>query len=131
MKMLILHCREFGFELNKKGKLAEEPAVGSAIMENCVVAMVCVEKGDSFEKVPLAAKEIASIADSVSSKSVVVFPFAHLSNELAEPAAAKGILRGIYDALPQYSRAWVPFGWFKIWRLESMGHSLASNFRSI
>jgi len=131
MKLLILHCREFGFELNKKGKLAEDPGVGSAKSEDCVVAMVCVEKGDSLEKVPAAAKEIASIADSVASKNIVIFPFAHLSNELAGPEAAKGVLKGIYDALPQYSRVWVPFGWFKIWRLESMGHSLASNFRSI
>lgn len=131
MKLLILHCREFGFELNKKGKLAEKPEAESASVENCVVAMVCVEKGDSPEKVPLAVKEIAAIAGSISSKSVVIFPFAHLSNELAEPAVAKGILKGIYDSLPQYSRVWVPFGWFKIWRLESMGHSLASNFRSL
>lgn len=131
MKLLILHCREFGFELNKKGKLAEKTAVGPACVENCVVAMVCVEKGDSLEKVPLAAREISSIADSVSSKSVVVFPFAHLSNELADPVLAKEVLKGVYDALPQYSRVWVPFGWFKIWRLESMGHSLASNFRSL
>lgn len=131
MKLLILHCREFGFELNKKGKLAEAPGAGPAKAENCVVALVCVEKDDSLEKVPLAAREIASIADSVSSKNIVIFPFAHLSNELAGPDLAKGILKGIYDALPQYSRVWVPFGWFKIWRLESMGHSLASNFRSL
>jgi len=131
MKILILHCREFGFELNKKGKLAETPEAEKARVENCVVAMICVEKGDSLEKVPAAAKEIASIADSVASKNIVIFPFAHLSNDLAEPAAAKCILKGVYDALPQYSRVWVPFGWFKIWRLESMGHSLASNFRSL
>jgi len=131
MKLLILHCMEFGFELNKKGKLAEKPEIDSSHIENCVVAMVCVEKGDSLEKVPLAAKDISLIADSVSSKNVVVFPFAHLSNELAGPEAAKAVLKGIYDSLDAYSRIWVPFGWFKIWRLESMGHPLASNFRSL
>jgi len=73
MKLLILHCREFGFELNKKGKLAEDPGVGLQNRKIAWFAMVCVEKGDSLEKVPAAAKEIASIADSVASKNIVIF----------------------------------------------------------
>ncbi len=131
MKLVILHCREFGFELGKKGKLAEEVEEESASVSNCMVALICVEKEDGNEKIERAANEISSLAEKVSSKEIVIFPFAHLSNELAPPEDAKRIARGIYDQLEGYSRTWVPFGWFKIWKLESMGHSLASNFRSL
>ncbi|MCK4823608.1 hypothetical protein KA005_48095 [bacterium] len=131
MKLLILHCREFGFELGKKGRLAEEVEEESCSCGECVIAFVCVEKEDGAGKVPDAVREITGIAEKVAAKEIIVFPFAHLSNELAGPEDARRIARDIYEGIEGYSKKWVPFGWFKVWSMRSMGHSLASNFRSL
>ncbi|MDY6777333.1 MAG: threonyl-tRNA synthetase editing domain-containing protein, partial [Candidatus Nanohaloarchaea archaeon] len=64
---------------------------------------------------------------------VVIFPWAHLADELADP----GMARDLLDAFGQqvagagYETVQVPFGWYKEWELESKGHPMSVLSRSV
>jgi threonyl-tRNA synthetase len=60
--------------------------------ENCVAALVCVERRDSIVKAHKIAKEILKMCKETYDHDVVLLPFAHLSNKLAPDKEAIAIL---------------------------------------
>ena len=77
--------------------------------------------------------EIKSIASKVKTKNITLFPFAHLSDELAAPDTAIQLLKCIECKLVDegYKLLRVPFGWYKAFEFKSKGHPLAVLSRSI
>jgi threonyl-tRNA synthetase len=135
--LLLIHSDYIEFEAKRPTPVAED--VGeeekAGRMEEALCAFIAVEKIDE-DDVPAVVsegtKEIASVAEKVKTKRIMLYPYAHLSSSLSSPAAAVEVLRGLQEALrEEYEVARAPFGWYKAFRLSCKGHPLSELSRSI
>jgi threonyl-tRNA synthetase len=72
-------------------------------------------------------QEAISHAKRVNVECILLYPFAHLSNKLAEPDKAYRLLIHIEERLSKLWRGRLlraPFGWYKAFRLNCVGHPL-------
>jgi len=136
LRLLLIHARRFSYK-------AREPAVkepeslgeagGSGEFENALVVFTTVEEGDDESVVERAAEEVSETASNVKPGLVVVYPYAHLSSELAPPSIAVDLLKRFADKLREkglkVERA--PFGWYKEFTLECYGHPLSELSKTI
>ena len=82
-----------------------------------------------------AAGKIQEYLNTVKSKKVLIYPYAHLSSNLAPPKEALEILKSFEESarkslsLTEVHRA--PFGWTKAFNIKVKGHPLAENAREI
>nr|WP_083799352.1 threonine--tRNA ligase [Desulfurococcus mucosus] len=136
LRLLLIHARRFSYEVVKPAVEEPEPlgeAGGSGAFENTLVVFTSVEKGDDESVVPGAVSEILSVFNQVKASSIVVYPYAHLSQDLAPPFEAVKILGRLYAALKEAGvEAYkAPFGWYKAFTLECYGHPLSELSRSV
>lgn len=136
MKILLLHSDFVEFEPKQKAmKSAEEIEMKKEKIEDCLVVFTAVEKGD--EKHPESsakklAKEVKDVACQIKATKVVIYPYAHLSRDLASPDSALKILRLCEEALRgDFSVSRAPFGWYKEFTIKCKGHPLAELSRDI
>ncbi|MEM3960982.1 MAG: threonine--tRNA ligase [Sulfolobales archaeon] len=136
MRILLIHAAEFSYK-------AREPAVENyekdipleGGFKNVLVVFTSVEKGD--DKDPLlidrAASEIINHFRNIKAESILIYPYAHLSSDLAPSDVAIQIIARLSEKLAsegvRVSRA--PFGWYKEFNLKNLGHPLAELSRSI
>ncbi len=137
MKLLLVHADYLNYQVTEKAKLAEEvpPAKRAGGMRNPLIAFACAEKmdeksGDVIEK---TADEIKSVATKLKAENIALFPFAHLSDDLASPEIAIQILKCVKCKLVDdgYRVLRVPFGWYKSFEYKCKGHPLSVQSRSI
>ena len=89
MRALLMHCKNYGVKVTRlanrpKGINPEAVKEKEQFCNNCIVAMITVEKEDVLDKsIPLLSKEIITMSNEIKRKQVVLLPFAHLSNNLA------------------------------------------------
>ena len=111
---------------------AEEAKQEAVKQEDLVVLLTAVESGDDSETAVKAIAETKEFLGKLGTKKVMIYPFAHLSQDLARPADALPVLRDMEtearDAGLEVSRA--PFGWNKALQLKVKGHPLAEMSRS-
>ena len=133
MKILLTHCDYIEYEAKKKAIDAAEPLQeDKERVEDCLVAFCSAEEGDDDSVVKKTAEEIAKVAEQVHTKTVVVYPFVHLTSTPAKPAAALDIVKRVEGALKKdYETHRAPFGWYKSFSLKSKGHPLAELSREI
>jgi len=135
MRLLQLHSDFIEYEpIEKEIKDAEDIASKSKVrIEDLVVAFVAVENGDDESVAREAAKEIKKYLDMVKSSRLLVYPYAHLSSNLAPPTVAIGIIISVESfakgSISQVYRA--PFGWTKSFNIKVKGHPLAENAKEI
>ena len=104
-------------------------------VEECLATFCSVEKCDeeSPEKIAAhAAKVVLEQANMVKAERVVLYPYAHLSSDLASPAVAMKALTLLEEGLREHievSKA--PFGWYKSFELKCKGHPLGVLARSV
>ena len=98
MKVLFLHVDYIKFKPLKKAlkkieDLSEEEKKGGEI-KDALAVLTAVEKSDSNvdDVVKEFAKNIREIANSVKTKKIVLYPYAHLSSNLANPETAINVL---------------------------------------
>lgn len=136
MRLLLIHSDFIEYEAKKKTKLAEEPCTPSGRLEDSLVAFCAVETGDADGIGDVIAQTTAAItemAGKVECNRVMVYPYAHLSSDLAKPELAVEALKGIEEALASagYEVKRAPFGWYKSFTLSCKGHPLSELSRSI
>lgn len=133
MKILLTHCDYIEYEAKKKAiESAESIDEDKQRVEDCLVAFCSAEEGDDDAVAQNTAKEISNVAEQVKTKTVVIYPFVHLTQTPAKPAAALEILKEIEKALRDgYEVHRAPFGWYKSFALKSKGHPLAELSREI
>jgi threonyl-tRNA synthetase len=87
MRLLQLHSDFIEYEpISKEIKEAEEIVSNDKFrLEDLVVTLVAVENGDDERVLGEAAKEIQKYLNTVKSKRVLIYPYAHLSSNLAPP----------------------------------------------
>ncbi len=133
MKILQLHSDWIEFEpVKKEISQAEEAEKKPHRYENILVLLTAVEKGDSETTGEKAMDEVKDFMKTISVKSVLVYPYAHISRELAKPADALAVIRGMEAHAKKLGldvhRA--PFGWTKRFAISVKGHPLAEQSKS-
>ncbi|MFB3765386.1 MAG: threonine--tRNA ligase [Methanotrichaceae archaeon] len=137
MQLLLIHSDYIEFEAKRPTKFAEEieESAKKGRLEEALCAFVAVEKpdeGDIDAVVAEGTKQIADVAEQVHAKKVMLYPYAHLSSNLASPSSAVKILKGMQETLSQnYEVVRAPFGWYKAFTLSCKGHPLSELSRSI
>jgi threonyl-tRNA synthetase len=135
MRLLQLHSDFIEYEpIEKEIRDAEEIVPKSKVrLEDLVVAFVAVENRDDESVVRIAVDEIKKYLDMVKTGRLLIYPYAHLSSDLAPPTLAIDIIKSVEsfakDSINQVYRA--PFGWTKSFNIKVKGHPLAENSREI
>jgi len=137
MRILLIHADRFEYTVLERTKMAEDwpEESKSHVFEEVLVVFTTVEKRDSDAEAVgrLAAEEIASVARSVKAEKVVIYPYAHLASDLADPAQAVAVLKSVAENLSRMSiethRA--AFGWYKSFEICCKGHPLSELSREI
>lgn len=131
MRILQLHCDSIEYNPTKKEiKSAEEIVPEPKRLEEVVVAFVAIESGDDSE---VAAKAIAEIKTSMSKigcNKLLLYPYAHLSSNLASPSVALSLLLEM-EAKADCEVSHAPFGWTKSYNVKVKGHPLAESSKVI
>ncbi|MBO8174643.1 MAG: threonine--tRNA ligase [Thermococcus sp.] len=139
MRMLLIHSDYLEYEvkdkaLKKPEEISEEQKKGR--LEEVLAVFVSVEKVDEQnpeEVIKKAIAEIKDVASQVKAQNIFVYPFAHLSSELASPDVALKILKAIEEKLKEegFNVKRAPFGYYKAFKISCKGHPLAELSRTI
>ena len=132
MRLLQLHCNNFEYTPTKKEiSSAEEIEPETKSLENVVVTFVAVEKGDDKSVARKAINEIKESLQKIGCKKLLLYPYAHLSSNLASPSLALSLIKEMESLATDLDVSRAPFGWTKSYKLDVKGHPLAETSKSI
>ncbi|MCY0859407.1 MAG: His/Gly/Thr/Pro-type tRNA ligase C-terminal domain-containing protein [Sulfolobaceae archaeon] len=134
MIILYIHTSDFFFKVKEKAvERAEEPVPETLELKNVLVAYTTIEKGDNEEVVKRASEDIIKVFNEVKASAVVVYPYAHLSSNLATPETAIKLLNELYQEIKSkgINAYKTPFGWYKEFSIHCLGHPLSELSRRI
>jgi threonyl-tRNA synthetase len=128
MKILTLHCDYIKFKPLKKA--IKNPQVikddDEKTVQECLVVLTAVEHGDDQKVFDQYIEAIRKTAEDVKTKSIVLYPYAHLSNKLSTPDVALKTLEEAEKILAQdFKVTRAPFGYYKTFELKCKGHPLS------
>lgn len=141
MKILTLHCDFIRFKPLKKAvrepdKITKAEKKGKEIKE-CLVIFTAIEKSDEKDVKKIIHKLIENIKDiskQVGCRKILLYPYAHLSLNLASPSMGSKILNQSYKAMKKIKNLKIekaPFGYYKEFELKCKGHPLSELSREI
>jgi len=137
MKLLLIHSDYIEYEVKDKAiKAPEETKKKKDRLEEALTAFTAVEKVDEKspnQAVKQAVDEIIKTAEQLKVKNIMLYPYAHLSSNLAGPKKAQEILVEIEYELKQknFNVKRSPFGWYKAFKISCKGHPLSELSREI
>ncbi|MCJ2533983.1 MAG: threonine--tRNA ligase, partial [Candidatus Thermoplasmatota archaeon] len=137
MKLLLIHSDYIEYEVKDKAiSNPEEISIKNDRMEEVLTVFVAVEKID--EKSPKqavldAGNEIVKTAEQLKVDNIMIYPYAHLSSDLASAKAGKEILVLLEESLKKtkFTVKRSPFGWYKAFKISCKGHPLSELSREI
>lgn len=128
MRVLQLHCDSIEYNPTKKEiKSAEEITPEPKKIEEVVVCFVAIESGDDSEIAQKAIAEIKASMGKVGCKKLLLYPYAHLSSNLASPSTALSLLKEMESSASDLEVSHAPFGWTKSYNVKVKGHPLAES----
>jgi threonyl-tRNA synthetase len=134
MRILQLHSDYIEYEpVKKEIPDAEEAEKKTSKLEDVLVLFTCVEAGDNIGIVRQAINETKEFLKNLKANRVLLYPYAHLSSNLANPKVALNIMK----EMEKYSNELgietfrAPFGWCKRFTVAVKGHPLAEQSREI
>ena len=133
MRVLLTHADFIEFKPTvKELRSADEVEKKLYRYEELVVAFTAIEQGDE-NKIDQMINEIKTALSRIGVKKILVYPFAHLSNNLAKPGTAKELLQKFIEKLKNegYEVYKAPFGWTKALHIKVKGHPLAEQLRTV
>ncbi|WP_202318419.1 threonine--tRNA ligase [Archaeoglobus neptunius] len=131
MKLLLIHADYMEYEVKKKTKVAEPFEGKGERVEEVLVVFTSVEKGDNEDVVKKAADAIREVAEKVNAERIMIYPYAHLSSNLADAETAVDLLKKLEIELSDFEVHRSPFGWYKSFRISCKGHPLSELSREI
>ncbi|MCX6696977.1 MAG: threonine--tRNA ligase, partial [Methanoregula sp.] len=136
MRLLLIHSDYIEYEAKKKTKMAEECSVLSDRVEEALTVFCAVESIDEEDLagvIDRAAQEIMGTAGQVHVDKIVIYPYAHLSSDLASPDIAITALKALKERLDAegFAVKRAPFGWYKSFKLSCKGHPLSELSKTI
>jgi threonyl-tRNA synthetase len=137
MKLLLIHSDFIEYEVKEKAiPHPEEIKTTKDRFDEALTVFIAVEKID--EKSPVqavdeAAKEIIKTAEQLKVKNIMLYPYAHLSSNLASAKAGKDILIQLEQEVKKqkFTVKRSPFGWYKAFTISCKGHPLSELSREI
>jgi threonyl-tRNA synthetase len=133
MRILQLHSSFIEYKpVRKEIASAEEAEKKPVRLEEIVVLFTAVEEGDDEATAQKAVDEVQAFLKTLKTNRILIYPYAHLSSNLAEPAEALRIIKTLEVSAKGKSiethRA--PFGWNKQFTISIKGHPLAEQSRA-
>ena len=132
MRVLLIHADRFEYEIKEPTKMAEELPSGHLkkfSFEEVLVSFSTIEASDENPEAiaEVAATDLAEVFSKVKAERLVLYPYAHLSSNLAKPKQAIDVLKATEAALtargiPVHRS---PFGWYKGFSISCKGHPLS------
>ena len=134
MRILQLHSNFIEYKpIQKEIPQAEEAEKKVQRLEEIVVLFTAVEEGDDEIVAEKAIDEVKEFLKKLKVNKILIYPYAHLSSNLAKPTEALKIVKAMETfakkaGLETYR---APFGWNKQFTLSIKGHPLAEQSRTI
>lgn len=128
MRILQSHADFIEFEPTQKEIVqAEEVEKKKYRYEDVVVLFVSVEDSDTVSVGKKAIDDVKDFLKKVKGRKILLYPFAHLSRDLASPSDALKIIKEMesYAKSLKIETFRAPFGWTKALHLKIKGHPLA------
>jgi len=128
MRILQMHADWIEYEpIRKEISAAEEVEKKKYRLEEVLVLFVSVEASDNENLAIRAIDEVKEFLDKVKVNKVLIYPFAHLSRDLAKPDDALRVIKEMESHAKKLKmevyRA--PFGWNKALGIKVKAHPLA------
>jgi len=134
LRILQLHSNFIEYEpIKKEIATAEKCEKERKRLEDLVVLFTCVEEGDDEATARKAVEEVKSYLQQLKVNKVLIYPYAHLSSNLAKPTTALKVVK----AMEKYANETgietyrTPFGWCKQFSISIKGHPLAEQSKAI
>jgi threonyl-tRNA synthetase len=117
--------------ISPEAEVYEEAKEKRVSVDNVLLVLISVEEGDSEDTGKAAVQDIERFMKQLGRKSVMLYPYAHLSSNLARPRQAMQILSSMYNGMSrEFEVHKAPFGWTKKPTFSVKGHPLAEQARS-
>ena len=132
MRILQLHCDSIGYEPTKKEiQSAEEVDPKPVSIDEVVVCFTAIEKDDNEDIAKDAIREVQESMKKIGCSKLLLYPYAHLSSNLASPSTALSLLKIMEDSADGLEVSRAPFGWTKSYNIKVKGHPLAESSKVI
>lgn len=132
VRILQLHCDNIEYTPTKKEiKTAEDIVPETKRLEEVVVAFVAIENGDDSSVAQNAASQIRNSMQKIGSNRLLLYPYAHLSSNLAAPSTALSLLKEMESSFSDIEVSHSPFGWTKSYKIQVKGHPLAESSKVV
>jgi threonyl-tRNA synthetase len=134
MRILQLHSSFIDYKpVQKEIAMAEEAEKKTVHLEEIVVLFTAVEEGDNATVAKKAIDETKAFLEKLKVNRILIYPYAHLSSNLAKPAEALKVTKTMeMHAKEKGIEAYrAPFGWNKQFTISIKGHPLAEQSRAI
>ena len=132
MRALLLHADKFEYKTKSPTKMAEKLQSDDSEKHKSKEALVVFSTVESRDTevdsvAESAAADILDVFRKVEAERIVLYPYAHLSSDLAGPDLAVQVLKATEEALRrsdvEVHRA--PFGWYKSFEISCKGHPMS------
>src|SRR5438128_1849448 len=139
LRLLLIHADKFEYEAKEKAVKEPESLPNHAkkgALQDGLVVFATVEKGDEASPENTATNAAASIEEVLSwlkTNRVMIYPYAHLSTDLASKEPAIATLKILEVKLSErgYEVSRAPFGWYKSFTISAKGHPLSELSRTV
>jgi len=133
MRILQLHCDSIEYTPTKKEIKSAEDIENPQTqrLEELVVVFVAIEDGDDSSVAQNAITQIKNSMEKIGCKKLLLYPYAHLSSNLAKPSTAMSLLKEMESGASELEVSHSPFGWTKSYKLQVKGHPLAESSKVV
>ncbi|MGB9134803.1 MAG: threonine--tRNA ligase, partial [Candidatus Bathyarchaeia archaeon] len=134
MRILQLHSNYIEYKpIQKEVEMAEEAEKKERRVDEVVVLFTAIEEGDDEAAARQAVEEIKGFLEKLKANRILIYPYAHLSSNLAKPAAAMKVIKAMEKHAKEkgIETLRAPFGWNKQFTISIKGHPLAEQSRVI
>jgi threonyl-tRNA synthetase len=132
MRILQLHSDFIEYKpIQKEIAIAEEAEKKLVRLNEIVVLFTAVEEGDDKAAAEKAVDEVHGFLQKLKANRILIYPYAHLSSNLAKPVEALKIVKTMeaFAREKGIETHRAPFGWNKQFTLAIKGHPLAEQSR--
>jgi len=133
LKVLQLHVDFVEYEpIQIESSVYEDVEKKVYRVDDALLLLISIEKDDSEELADEVVKDSLDFMDRMKINRLVLYPYAHLSTNLAPPHKALNILKKIREeaSSKKIQIYCAPFGWNKRLVISVKGHPLAEQLKS-
>jgi len=132
MRVLLIHADKFEYEVKEPTKMAEklpEAYPKKHAFKEALVVFTTVESTDEDAEAiaEVATSDLADVFSKIEAERLVLYPYAHLSSDLAGADLGIKVLKAMEAAIAsrgiEVHRS--PFGWYKAFEIRCKGHPLS------